>query len=275
VAHPQIAAFARLANGGSPPVRVIAGQSTKLSRTMHDIRYDAVHDEIFVANPFAQAILTFRGSATGEEPPIRIIQGPHTQMQTPDTLEVDPIHNEVFVPDVDGIRVYRRDAQGDTAPLRILRSGRGRVAVDPVHNLLATGGNMMVDGKRQNGIFIFNRTDEGDAKPKAVISGPKTGLLSGEPYKFYPEGGFLVVAQATLSYEPEIYFDETKDIGFVGIWSINDNGDVPPRWRIDNGMHKPRGVAYNARNKELYVVDMRLNALLTYSLPEMFETATK
>src|SRR5436309_1353979 len=47
---------------------------------MHDIRYDAVHDEIFVNNPFAQAILVFRGSAQGEEPPIRIIQGPKTRI---------------------------------------------------------------------------------------------------------------------------------------------------------------------------------------------------
>src|SRR2546422_4880450 len=32
-------------------------EKKKLSRTMHDIRYDAVHDEIFVNNPFAQAML--------------------------------------------------------------------------------------------------------------------------------------------------------------------------------------------------------------------------
>ncbi len=47
---------------------------------MHDIRYDAIHDEIVVSNPFAQAILTFRGSATGEEAPIRVIQGPKTMI---------------------------------------------------------------------------------------------------------------------------------------------------------------------------------------------------
>ena len=32
-----------------------------LSRTMHDIRYDAIHDEFFVTNPFASAILAFHG----------------------------------------------------------------------------------------------------------------------------------------------------------------------------------------------------------------------
>jgi len=275
VAHPQIAAFARFANGGAPPNRVIAGQGTLLSRTMHDIRYDAVHDEIFVGNPFAQAVLTFRGSASGEEGPIRIIQGPHTHMQTPDVLEVDAVHNEVFVPDIEGILVFPRDAKGDTAPLRILKNGRGRVAVDPIHNLLVTGGSIMVDGKRQAAIQIFDRTAEGNAKPIRVITGPKTGLLVVEPYKVEPEHGWIIAAQATLSYDPDIYFDKNKDIGMVGIWSINDDGDVAPRWVINKGMSKPRGVAYNAKNKEIYVVDMGLNSMMTYSLPEMFDSPRK
>ncbi len=143
--------------------------------------------------------------------------------------------------------------------------------MDPIHNVLVTSGSVQVDGKRQEAILIFNRTDEGNAKPKAVISGPKTGLVAASPYQVYPEGGWIIVAQATLSYEPEIYFDESLDIGFVGIWSVNDNGDVPPRWRIDNGMKKPRGVVVNPKHKELSVVDMRLNAVMTYSIPEMFE----
>jgi hypothetical protein len=73
VAHPQIAIFARMAKGGDAPERVIFGQATKLSRTMHDIRYSAKRDEIYVTNPFAQAILAFRGSAKGEEAPVRVI----------------------------------------------------------------------------------------------------------------------------------------------------------------------------------------------------------
>jgi hypothetical protein len=43
---------------------------------MHDVRHDPVRDELIVANPFAAAILIFRGGANGQEAPIRIIQGP-------------------------------------------------------------------------------------------------------------------------------------------------------------------------------------------------------
>ena len=39
-----------------------------LSRTMHDIRYSPKRDEMYVTNPFSQAVLAFRGSAAGECP---------------------------------------------------------------------------------------------------------------------------------------------------------------------------------------------------------------
>ena len=80
MAHPQIAAFARLADGATEAVRKIEGQKAGLGRTMHSIIYDPLHDEISVPQDFACAILTFRGGATGEEPPIRILQGPKTQL---------------------------------------------------------------------------------------------------------------------------------------------------------------------------------------------------
>ena len=68
--------FARLADGGAAPVRTLYGQASRLSRTMHDVRYDAVNDEIVVPVPYSEAILTFAGGANGQESPIRIIQGP-------------------------------------------------------------------------------------------------------------------------------------------------------------------------------------------------------
>jgi len=44
VAFPQIAGFARLANGDAAPVRRIAGQATLISRADHDLEYDSVND---------------------------------------------------------------------------------------------------------------------------------------------------------------------------------------------------------------------------------------
>ena len=284
MAHPQIAAFARLAKENSQPTRVLAGQTTLLSRTMHDIRYDAVHDEIFVNNPFAQAILVFRGSAQGEEAPIRIIQGPHTRLEGQvDRLDVDPVHNEIYIPDHEKILVFPRDGNGDVAPLRIISGPDTQlndvesIAVDPVHNVIVTAGARPPTAPGQNrsqadqvyggALLIFNRTDSGNVKPIGVIQGAKTRIVRINQIQIQATKGWIVATQ------PGKYEEQEPEGVFVGVWSINDRGDVAPRWFIGgpkSQIKKPRGVALNPKDKELIVADMRLNKVLTYYFPEIF-----
>ncbi len=269
-----------MAKENTKPTRLIAGQATLLSRTMHDIRYDPIHDEFLVTNPFAQAILVFRGGANGEEAPIRIIQGPHTLLDGggiatsgADRLEVDPVHDEIFIPAGDRILVYPRTANGDVAPLRTIvgpdttLKSANALAVDPVRNVIVAGTLNRYRG-RMGALLTFNRTDDGNAKPRTIVVGPNTKIETLNQLQVYPPKGWIVATQSGDSYnnvEPEGVF--------VGIWSINDNGDVPPRWKLGGPksvMKKPRGVALNPKNKELIVADMRLNSVLTYYFPEIF-----
>ncbi len=277
MAHPQIAAFARLAEGNAKAIRKIEGQKTQLCRTMHSIVYDEVHDEIVVPQPFGQAILTFRGGANGEEAPLRVIQGPSTQLRNPAVLTVDPVHNEIFVPEGDAILVFPREGSGDVAPIRILYPGTrlsigGGIAVDPLNNLLvvsASGtGREEEQGQGSSArLLIFNRTDQGHVQPRAVIAGPKTGLASISRIQVYPPRGEIIAAIPGRNQEI------STSSAFVGIWSIHDNGDIPPRWTIGGpqGMlKKPRGVTLDPKNKTLMVSDKYLNAVLTYYFPEIF-----
>ena len=272
--HPQIAVFARLANGNAKPVRKIEGQKTLLGRTMHSIAYDEMHDEFVVPQQFGQAILTFRGGADGEEAPIRVIQGSLTQLRNPDRLGIDPVHNEIFVPQGNQVLVFSREANGNVAPIRVLKGpdtqlGASALAVDPVHNLLIVGGrNREAAGSR---LLIFNRTDEGNVKPKAIIGGPKSGLahISG-PFAVYPPKGQIIVSVRGSSSESN---EMSSDECFVGVWSIQDNGDVPPRWTIGGPkgiLRMVRGVDLDPKNKSVIVTDKRLNAVLTFYFPEMF-----
>src|SRR6266508_35291 len=142
-------AFARLANGNVKPTRILMGQTTRLSRTMHGIYYDAVHDEMVLPVALAGAMLTFRGSAQGAEAPIRVIQGPRTHMTRPDTVYVDVKNDELYAPSADGsLLVFPRTANGDVAPKRIIAGPRTQltspdlfgiysIAVDPVRNFVA------------------------------------------------------------------------------------------------------------------------------------------
>lgn len=293
MAHPQIAAFARVANGSAAPARKVEGQKSVLSRVMHSIVYDSVHDEIVVPHYFAQGILTFRGGVNGEEPPIRIIQGPHTRLRVPDRLDVDPVHDEIFVPQGEEVLVFPRTAVGDVAPIRILKGfpetvSAIAVGVDPIHNLLVVGmerregergeigdggrteiGRSEIErgGGAAEGLYIYNRTDAGNAKPRAVIGGPKNRINIGGPFVVYPPREEIIVPIRGKSGVL------ASDADFVGVWSLKDNGDVPPRWTIGGpkgALEHVHGVALNPKHKEIIISDKRTNSVLTYSFPEMF-----
>jgi DNA-binding beta-propeller fold protein YncE len=263
--------------------------------------YDEVHDEIIAPNPFAEAILFFRGGANGEEAPIRIIQGPHTQLDggpdwnTPDAVAYDPVYDEVYVTLRKGykprnregrggtgedfspaILVFPRTGNGDVAPLRVLRGprtlldGPKRIGVDGKNNLLVIG------NREPAGFLIFNRTDDGDVAPKAVISGPRTGITSSGPQQIQmdPEHRQIIAAireerlLGGSGNEPG-----TLKSAFVGVWNYTDNGDVPPKAVIrgpKTQLVKPGGLAINPKDKEIYVTDIHHEALFTYRAPHIF-----
>ena len=265
------------------PVRVIEGQGTHLSRTMHGIAYDAVHDEMIVPVHLAGAVLVFHGDANGEEGPVRMIQGPHTQILRPETVTVDVPHGEIIVGEDGGkdILVFSRQAQGDATPLRIIRGlktgldeVRG-VAVDPARNVIVVSS---YSKKGTTGLFVFNRTDEGDVAPKAVIAGPRTGIIRIRQVEVDSAQGriFAAVKNNTESYHFDALLPSpwnSAELGFIGVWDITDNGDVAPRAILKgpaSGMVWPAGVAFNARNHEIYTIDSVRNGMLAYSVPEFF-----
>ena len=212
---------------------------------MHAIAYDDVHDEIVVPVPIPQAVLTFRGGASGAEPPIRVIQGPLTQLQYPDQLAIDPVNNEIVVPQGDAVLVFRREANGNVAPVRVLQGPdamrrASAVAVDAMHNLLLVSGGPADGG--DGGIMIFDRTAQGNTRPLGIIRGPKTHLGRGGRIFVYPPQGKIIMAASIAppsnrNAESVVAESMASDRAFVGVWSIHDRGDVPPQWMIGG----PRG----------------------------------
>jgi hypothetical protein len=296
VAYPQIAAFARLANGNVAPARSIAGQSTKIGRASHDVYYDETHDELVVGSANGQAVITLRGGANGDEKPLRIIQGPHTQLQSPGYgVYVDEVHNETWVvegrdrPGEEYILVFPRTGNGDVAPLRVIKGpdtklkNARNIVVDPVRNLVAVSSN--------NGCLIFNRTDNGNVAPRAIIRGP------GGNFRLLVSKGYLISAQGGGGGDDD---DEAPRggrggrgegggnrgagggggearggvgggrTGAISVWSITDNGNVPPLFRLNNPNGNIGGgrVALNPKEKEVILGGRTFVTM--YSFPEIF-----
>lgn len=263
-----------------------------MSRTIHEMDYDAVHDEIVVTNPQAGAILIFRGDAQGNEAPIRVIQGPKTKLYFPHAVSVDPVNNEIIVGDPGrrAVLVFPRDARGDVAPKRELKPKAGfwivGTAVDPVRNLLVVALRIRVGG--QGALYVFNRTDEGEADPRSVIVGAKTGILS--PWQVEVYDGKIFAALANNVYRAQyegIYqregVDKTAEItspwrsdvlGFIGVWDITASGDVAPKAIIKGALSElihPGGVALNPKDGEIYASDSVRNGVYTYIVPEFYK----
>ena len=308
VSVPRISAFARYASGNVAPDRTIEGQQTHLSRTMHGLAFDAVHDEIIVPVALSGAVLVFKGDARGDELPIRIIQGSHTGLIRPQTVEVDPVNGEIVAADSSSraILVFDRLANGDVAPKRKIGGLKTDfrdivgVAVDPVAKVIIAA-NRSAGGP--NGLYIFDRMADGDVAPLRHIGGVNSGILGRfRQLKVDPERGMIYVAvqafrrqQATPQKEANLYTDEKalaalraqrtredKDddvdgegggdtAGFIGAWAVTDSGDVPPRMMIRGPATRAGGfggVAINPKNGEVYGVGS--NAVMTYLVPRFF-----
>jgi hypothetical protein len=251
---------------------------------MHGIFYDEIHDEIVVPVALGGAVLTLPGDAAGDAPPKRVLQGPKTGIVQPDTIYVDLRHDELIVESGDdAVLVFPRTAQGDVPPSR--RIGGPSSGVSNIYGLAAGLDCIVVANRVDTGgrasddaIIVFNRLDNGDPKPRTKISGPHTGIIKIRQV-FVDEERGLIFATIKNNFEAYNYDDprpspwDPNKTGFIGVWSINDNGDVPPRGVIKGpatGLVWPAGVAINPRNHEIYAIDSVSNALFMFKMPEFF-----
>ena len=297
--------FARSANGSVAPKRVIEGQATNLSRTMHGIAYDAVHDEIVIPVALSGAVLVFKADASGEVPPLRAIQGTRTRLVRPHTVAVDPVNNEILTadPSMRAIVVFDRMANGNVAAKRVISGPKTGLLdivgldVDPIRNVIVAA-SRKGNGEKV-GLFVFDRLANGDVEPKQFIGGPNSKLAHFRQVTIDPGTGNIFLAQQnTRMKQMEAYVldkpregftakekdDEDDDsdsgrldqMGFIAVYGPDDNGDIPPRAIIKGPgirLAGAAGVALNPRKKEIITVGG--NGFQTFLLPDFFKPLKK
>ena len=133
---PQVAVYRKQASGNEKPLRLIQGESTRLSDA-HGIAIDAKNKLLFVNNwgnisdyripgsgRFeAPSITVYKLDADGDTPPARVIQGQKTQINWPGAMAVDPDRGELYVANDMGqsLIVFREADNGDVQPARVVR----------------------------------------------------------------------------------------------------------------------------------------------------------
>ena len=202
----QAVVFSRQAKGDVPPDRkFITPHGTA------GIVVDEGRQELYLTVQHTHAVIVYRKSAKDDEAPIRLLQGERTQLADPHGIALDFKNDLMYVtnygtlhqtqPNKDGksgkpnwpferpvpgsgemrpasITVYRRDASGDTPPLRVIQGPKTQLdwpaglAFHPERNELYVANDM------GNDILVFDASASGDVAPIRVLKGPKTLIKS-------------------------------------------------------------------------------------------------
>jgi hypothetical protein len=208
---------------------------------------------------------------------------------------VDTKNNELIIGDPGDRRilVYARTADGNARPIRTIQGEKTKihqivgVAVDPVRDRIVASTYSRTGGV--TGLLIFDRKAEGDVAPLGVIAGPKTSIHRLRQIGLDPATGNIYAACINNEYLPPYNVDKPREglaidadvpspwntgkEGFIGVWNVEDNGDVPPRAVVkgrSTGVVHPAGVSFNARDGEIIALDSVWNGVFTFLRPELF-----
>jgi hypothetical protein len=122
---PAIKIYALDATGDAKPLRVITGEKTQLDWPAA-MKFNPENGDLYVANDIGQSVLVFANAskAQGDVPPARVIHGPTTRLRNPTGIALDLKNKEVWVSNLgnSSATVYPLMADGDAAPLRVIRS---------------------------------------------------------------------------------------------------------------------------------------------------------
>ena len=186
---PQVAVYRKIASGEEKPLRLLQGESTRLSDA-HGIAVDPKNKLLFVNNwgnisdykvagsgRFeAPSITVYPLSADGDSSPIRIIQGPKTQLNWPGAMSVDPDRGELYVANDVGnsIIVFRETDKGDVQPSRIIKGNKTGLSYPTSVFVDGTNKELWVSNLGNSSASAYPLTASGDVAPiRTIRSAPR------------------------------------------------------------------------------------------------------
>lgn len=220
-----IVTFEHDATGNAKPIRKLS-----VTHRAYAMAMDEQNQEFFVSVQHPPQVAVYRRGASGNEKPKRLLMGDKTELSDSHGMAIDPKRKLLFVDNWGNIAddakpgsgrfgpptitVYRLNAEGDEAPLRIIQGPKtgldwpGAMSIDP------DSGDLYVANDMGQDIIVFHSADQGDVAPSRTIKGPRTGLS-------YPVGVFVD------SKNKEVW---ATNIGnsTATVYPLMANGDVAP-----------------------------------------------
>jgi 6-phosphogluconolactonase (cycloisomerase 2 family) len=238
--------------------------------------------EIYVSVEYPPEIAVYKKDASGLAKPIRRIFGDHTGLKTPHGIALDLKNKLLFVVnwghyvafdgspmvrgccrnlereignpgtgrfDLPSITVYPIDADGDTAPLRVIEGDRTRLNWPGNLSVDQTTGDLYVANDVDQSILVFTGMtfQRGNVPPARVIKGNLTGLN-------YPTGVFVD------SMHQELWVSNLGNASAT-VYPLKANGNLAPLRIIRSAptthqsmtFGRTAAVAYDPNREEILV----------------------
>ena len=254
----NVIVFSHDAGGDVAPARILKTPHRNFASGL-----DEEKNELFVTIQYPPKVVVYRKDAAGDEKPLRVLEGPHTLLHDTHGLALDLKRKLMIVaswgnssdPNVAGsgkvyppsIAVYSLDANGDTAPLRVIQGPQTQLDWAGGMALDAESGDLYVANDVGGSILVFKETDDGDVAPTRVIKGPKTGMN-------HPAGISLDAKNR------EVWISNMGNSS-ASAFALTADGDVAPLRTIRSAplgrqsvkFGKPQAVAFDSK-RDLYLV---------------------
>lgn len=256
------------------PERVIRGPRTGMM-FVAGISVDTADREVFaVNNDIGDRMEVFPYGTEGNVKPKRVLSVPHGAWG----VAFNPVRKEVAVSieHPNTVVVYRREASGSEAPLRVLRGPETELA-DPHGIVVDSGHDEMLVANHGNWAPLTREEEES----QGGLKGGHFALPSINSYAIEAKGDDkptrkIQGAQTQLNWPMGIGLDATHDeiaVANYGTNSIlvfhrNGDGNVAPLRVIKGdrtGVLGPMGVAIDVKNDELWVTNYRDHTAVVFA----------
>jgi len=196
--------FDRNARGNATPNRKL-----RTPHTTFGIVADEETQELLMTIQDDHAVSIFKKTAKDQEAPVRLIQGPKTQMADPHGIALDPKAGLIFVTNwgtfnernynvptrygkanwpvgrdnnipgsgknqAPSITVFRKDARGDVAPLRVIQGPKTQLNWPTSIAVHPDRGEIFVANDTGDSVTVFKTDANGDVAPIRVLKGPRS-----------------------------------------------------------------------------------------------------
>jgi DNA-binding beta-propeller fold protein YncE len=272
--------FDRNAKGNTAPNRKLATPHTTFAMVA-----DEENQELLMTIQDDHAVVTFKKMAKDQEAPVRLLQGPKTQMADPHGIALDPKTGLIYVTNwgtfnervynrpntrrrankpnwpvgrdnnipgsgkiqAPSITVFRKDASGDVAPLRVIQGPKTlmnwptSIAVHPDRS------ELFVANDTGDSITVYRTDANGDVAPIRVLKGARSLIKN-------PTGVALDLANNELWVANFGSHSAT-------VYPIDATGDPTPKRIIRSGrpeeaspmLGNPHTLAFDTKRDQLLV----------------------